>query len=100
VTVILKRGDTKVNIKATLSNESGPVNLTDCQVRFLMSNRKTIVIDREAIVNDAINGVVWFVFEQEDTVAAGTFQAEFEVTFPMKGKKPFQIAVYFNKHSI
>jgi hypothetical protein len=52
VTVILKRGDTKVNIKATLSNESGPVNLTDCQVRFLMSNRKTIVIDREAIIND------------------------------------------------
>jgi hypothetical protein len=94
VTVILKRGDTKVNIKATLSNESGPVNLTDCQVRFLMSNRKTIVIDREAIVNDAINGLVWFVFEQEDTVAAGTFQAEFEVTFPDERKETFPNSGY------
>jgi hypothetical protein len=94
VTVILKRGDTKVNIKATLSNESGPVDLTDCQVRFLMSNGKTIVIDREAIVNDALNGVVWFVFEQEDTTAAGTFQAEFKVTFPDERKETFPHSGY------
>jgi hypothetical protein len=81
-TVTLKKNDTKVNIKATLSNESGPVNLTGCTVRFLMSKRKFIKTDREAIIKDAINGSVWFVFEQEDTSEVGTFQAEFEVTFP------------------
>jgi hypothetical protein len=82
MTVTLKKNDTKVNIKATLSNESGPVDLTGCSVRFLMSKRNTLKIDRPGIIQDAVNGLVWFVFEQGDTDETGAFQAEFEVTFP------------------
>lgn len=81
MTVTLKRNDTKVNVKATLSNESGPVNLTDCSVRFLMSKQGKNKVAREALIQDAVNGIVWFVFEQGDTSESGRFEAEFEVTF-------------------
>jgi hypothetical protein len=81
MTVTLKRNDTKDNIKATLSNESGPVDLTGATVRFLMSRRNTLKVDRQAIIQDAVNGIVWMVFEQGDTEEVGAFQAEFEVTF-------------------
>jgi transcriptional/translational regulatory protein YebC/TACO1 len=80
--ITLKKNDTKDNIKATLSNESGPVELTGATVRFLMSKRGTIKVDRQAQIQDAVNGVVWMVFEQGDTNETGLFQAEFEVTFP------------------
>lgn len=79
--VTLKRNDTKDNIKATLSNESGPVDLTGATVRFLMSKRGTVKVDRTADIKDAVNGVVWIVFEQGDTDETGLYQAEFEVTF-------------------
>lgn len=79
--VTIKRNDTKDNIKATLSNESGPVDLTGATVRFLMSKRGTVKVDRPAQVQDAVNGIVWFVFEMGDTNETGSYQAEFEVTF-------------------
>lgn len=94
MTVNLKQNDTKVNIKATLSSESGTVDLTDCTVRFLMSKRRVVKIDREAQIQDAVNGIVWFVFEQPDTSESGTFQAEFEVTFPDARIETFPNAGY------
>jgi hypothetical protein len=96
MTVILKRNDTKANLKATLSNESGPVDLTGCTIRFLMSKRRVIKIDREAIIQDATNGVAWFVFEQGDTDTADTFQAEFKVTFPDDRIETFPNAGYIS----
>jgi transcriptional/translational regulatory protein YebC/TACO1 len=80
-TITLKRNDTKNNIKATLSNESGPVDLTGATVRFLMAKHGMIKIDRKAQIQDAVNGIVWFIFEQGDTDEVGIFQAEFEVTY-------------------
>ena len=82
VTVTIKRNDTKDNIKATLSNESGPVDLTGATVRFLMSKRGIVKVDRQVQIQDAVNGIVWMVFDQGDTNETGSFQAEFEVTFP------------------
>jgi hypothetical protein len=89
MTVTLKRGDTKVNLKATLSNESGPVDLTGCQVRFFMSKRNSNKVNKEALIQTETMGLVWVVFEQEDTDTSGTFQAEFEVTFPDERKETF-----------
>lgn len=80
-TVTIKRNDTKDNIKATLSNESGAVDLTGATVRFLMSKKGVVKVDRQVQIQDAVNGIVWMVFDQGDTDEAGSFQAEFEVTF-------------------
>jgi hypothetical protein len=81
--VILKRNDTKKPLKAVLSNESGPIDLTGCTVRFIMSDAMTRVtkINREALIQDAGNGTVWVVFEQGDTDTPGTFKAEFKLTY-------------------
>lgn len=81
MTITIKRNDTRDAIKATLSNESGPVDLTAATVRFLMSKRGTVKVDRQAELQDAPNGVVWMTFETGDTDETGLFQAEFEVTF-------------------
>jgi transcriptional/translational regulatory protein YebC/TACO1 len=82
MTITLKKNDTKDNIKATLSNESGPVDLTGATVRFLMSRRGIVKVDRQAQIKDAAAGIVWMVFENGDTDETGLFQSEFEVTFP------------------
>lgn len=81
MTITIKKNDTRDAIKATLSNESGPVNLTDATVRFLMSKRGTIKVDRQAQIQDASAGIVWAIFETGDTDETGLFQAEFEVSF-------------------
>jgi transcriptional/translational regulatory protein YebC/TACO1 len=81
VTITIKRNDTRDAIKATLSNESGPVNLTGATVRFLMSRRGSIKVNRQAQIQDTVAGIVWMVFEQGDTDEQGLFQAEFEVSF-------------------
>lgn len=94
MTITLKRNDTKVNLKATLSNESGPVDLTGCSVRFIMSQRKTVKVDKTALIQEGATGLVWVVFEQENTNEAGTFQAEFEVTFPDERKETFPNSGY------
>lgn len=82
MTIYLKKNDTKDNIKATLSNESGPVDLTGATVRFLMSKKGAIKVDRQAQIQDAAAGIVWMVFEHGDTDEQGLYQAEFEVIFP------------------
>lgn len=81
--VALKRGDTRTAIRATLLEPSGsPANLTGASVRFLMADlRGQVRIDRAAEVLDATGGVVRFVPEPGDTDVAGTYRAEFEVTF-------------------
>jgi hypothetical protein len=81
VTITIKRNDTRDAIKATLSNESGTVDLTGATVRFLMSRRGVNKIDRQSQIQDAAAGIVWATFEIGDTDETGLFQAEFEVTF-------------------
>lgn len=81
--VVLKRNDTKKPLKAVLSNESGPIDLTGCTVRFIMSNAATKIakINREVLIQDATNGTVWVVFEDGETDTPGSYKAEFKVTY-------------------
>lgn len=78
-----KRGDYRAAIKASLKDTSGqPVNLTNCTVKFVMADlRNRVKINRNAIIQDAINGVVWFIFEANEVDEAGMFRGEFEVTY-------------------
>ena len=87
----IKRGDSKIPLKAQLSrSESGPVDLTDCAVRFIMADAAyRVVIDAPAEILDAASGIVWYVFSVEETSVAGAYKAEFEVTFPDGRKETF-----------
>lgn len=79
--ITIKRNDTKDNLKATLSNDKGPVDLTGSTVNFIMAKHGVVKTKRQADIQDAINGIVWFVFDDVDTDKTGEYQAEFEVTF-------------------
>lgn len=74
--ITLKQGDTGTGIKATLSDEDGPVNLSGAAVRFYMAG-----FDVRAAIRDAANGVAEVTFTDVHTAKEGIFKAEFEVIF-------------------
>lgn len=82
--LVMKRGDTRTAIKGTLrSPKRNLVNLVDAKVEFIMARYSdgTVLIDREAEVFDAENGVVCFIFEPSEADVVGTMRAEFKVTY-------------------
>jgi hypothetical protein len=79
----MKCHDTRTAVKATLKSPSGsPVDLTGATVKFIMSKYNgAVLVNREADVLDAVNGIVCFVFVTEETTKSGMMKAEFEVTY-------------------
>lgn len=79
----IKRGDTLPELVRTLNDANGPVDLTGASVRFLMSHATTgaIVIDAPADITIAASGEVSYVWQDGETDAEGTYNAEFEATF-------------------
>lgn len=81
---LMKRGDTAPSLRATLRNPDGTaVDLTGATVRFLMRDRTsgTVRVGSAAIVT-AASGIVQYDWQSADTATAGTYDAEFEATFP------------------
>ena len=102
----IKQNDTSPAIQATLKNYSGnPVNLLGATVRFHMKTLDgTIKVDRTMTITSAANGVVTYSWQSGDTSTAGTYFAEFEVTysdlsvetFPNTGNLPIVITPELN----
>ncbi len=78
---ILKQHDTWPRLEATLSDLSGPVNLTGATVKLILKVGATTVTGTCSIVAPATNGVVRYSWNPADTAAVNTFQGEFEVTW-------------------
>lgn len=79
----IKQNDTSPAIQATLQDyEDNPISLLGATVRFHMKSLDGAVkIDRLASITDAANGVVLYEWQASDTDVAGTYYAEFEVTY-------------------
>jgi hypothetical protein len=78
----LKRNDTKDVIGYSITHADGtPVNLTGATVRFIMGKGKTLLTNAVATIVNAASGSVEYTLTEEDTLEAGVFNAEFEVTF-------------------
>jgi hypothetical protein len=90
MTVQVKRNDTKDIISYTLTYPDGSaVNLTGASVRFIMGKGKILLANSIATIINAATGQVSYTLTDEDTIAAGVFQAEFEVTFSDGKRKTF-----------
>jgi peptidoglycan/xylan/chitin deacetylase (PgdA/CDA1 family) len=82
MTIQLKRNDTKDTISYSLTYLDGSiVNLTGASVRFVMGNKKSLITDAPATIKNATTGAVEYTLTENDTLVAGAFHAEFEVTF-------------------
>ena len=85
MTFNIKQNDTVPSIRATLQNGSGdPVDLIDATVRFHMRaiGSTTVKVDGVVnIINESL-GLVQYNWIAADTDSIGSYQAEFEVTYP------------------
>lgn len=78
----IKQYDTKTAMRATLKAQGNPVDLTNAiEVRFIMAQVNTIIINKTINITDAVNGKVWFPFEEVETSKTGSFKGEFVVIF-------------------
>jgi len=84
MTFYIKRRDTSPAFRAILKDAAGvAVDITgNLGVRFhLFSKYGVQIVDAAATVNDAAAGDVQYEWQTADTVLAGIFKAEFEVTY-------------------
>ena len=80
----IKQNDTSPQIGATLQSGDGTViDLTSATVRFHMKKigATTTTVDADATVINADAGTVKYVWNSADTATAGSYLAEFEVTY-------------------
>lgn len=85
MTFYIKQHDTSPAILATLSDATGAaIDLTDATIRFHMRpiGKTTVVVDAAASIVTAATGDIRYDWIGADTATIGSFQAEFEVTFP------------------
>ena len=81
----IKQNDTQPAFQAILEDGGGdPINLTDATVRFHMRaiGSTTPKVDAAASVISPLSGIVRYTWSAADTDTTGSFQAEFEVTYP------------------
>lgn len=79
----IKQNDTSPSLQATLKDASGTaISLTGATVRFHLKSLDGVVkVDAAMTVTDADNGVIQYDWDAGDTDTAGSYYAEFEVTY-------------------
>lgn len=80
----IKQNDTAPSIRATLRDGSNTaIDLTDATVRFHMKAvaGTTVKVDALANIVNATGGIVQYNWTTNDTDTAGSYYAEFEVTY-------------------
>lgn len=92
----LKQNDALPKIKADLKTIGTPVDLTGATVKFCMrpKGNPTPKVNASATIVDATTGRVEYGWVTADTDTAGTYEAEFEVTFSGGSKQTFPTQGY------
>lgn len=85
----VKQHDTYPPLVATLSDLSGPVDLTTATAVKLIAVSLTHTITGACSISDPTNGVVSYAWVTGDTAFTGTYTLEFEVTWTGGGIQTF-----------
>lgn len=81
----IKQNDTVPSLRAALKNGSGDaVDITGatCQFHMRTLGQTTVTVDASAQIIDEETGIVQYNWVADDTDTIGSYQAEFEVTYP------------------
>lgn len=102
----IKQSDTSPSLRATLQDADGvAVNLNGATVQFHMKSLDGVVVLDEAMtITTPASGIITYNWQTGDTDTAGTYFAEFEVTytdlsietFPNTGNLPIVITPELN----
>lgn len=80
----LKQGDTAPQFVVTLTHDTDvPINLTDASVRFHLRNLATgvVTVDAAGAVHSVSDKQVRYDWQAGDSVTAGLYEFEFEITY-------------------
>jgi hypothetical protein len=79
----IKQNDTSPALQATLKDYAGTaISLIGASVRFHMKDLSgSVIVDAAMTITNASGGVVRYNWQAADTDTAGTYSAEFEVTY-------------------
>lgn len=79
----IKQSDTSPSLQATLQDADGnAININGASIRFHMKAvGGAVVIDQPMTIVNAAGGIVKYDWQSGDTDTAGTYYAEFEVTY-------------------
>ncbi|HEX7050014.1 MAG TPA: BppU family phage baseplate upper protein [Longimicrobiales bacterium] len=95
----VKRNDVGGTISTTLSDATGPVDLTGATVAFHLGRAgQPALVSAAATVTNAAGGVVSYTWAAGDTDTEGDWQAEWEVTFPSGEVRTFPNDGYDTVH--
>ena len=81
----IKQNDTVPSLRAALQNGSGDaVDITGatCQFHMRVLGQTAVTVDASAQIIDEETGIVQYNWIAADTDTVGSYQAEFEVTYP------------------
>lgn len=79
----IKRGDNFPYLNATLTDQNGPINLTNAvSVKFIMKMTTGTAVTGTATIVSAAAGTVQYQWGASDTNLVGEYNAEFEITWP------------------
>jgi hypothetical protein len=78
-----KQHDLWPPLVTVLEDDDGPIDLTNAaSVKVLMKSGATRVSGRCTIAGDPTTGIVTYQWVSPDTDVAGTYDVEFEITWP------------------
>jgi len=77
----IKQHDTWPALRATLTDQDGPINLTTATAIKLIMKGTAVTVTGNCTVTDAPNGIVTYTWATGDLNTADTYNLEFEITW-------------------
>lgn len=86
----IKEGDTRPTFEYQLQRDGNPIDLRAAEAvhfRVEQASNQALVIDSEATIKDAANGVVSYTLSPDDTLPVNEYHAEFEIQWDTEGNQ-------------